>query len=94
MGLINPAYAQSISPQRPVETFGEEVFTDLDAIQAVVLTHRGLLFVPRGSDLKAHDRFLWQERMFRVLDYPAGDMDHPFTGDDFGWVSYTIEAAT
>lgn len=97
MGILNPRFTETISPRRPVEDFGEETFTDLKSIKAVFSTDsqkRGLVFVPRGSDLQANDVFTRKGREFRVLGYPVGDQEHGFTGSDFGWVSYLIGAAT
>lgn len=106
MALINPAATVSITPQRPTEVFGEETFTDLEPIDAVVslnapthgvngrFTQDGTLFVPRGSDVKAADKFTYQGHEFRVVGWPRADQDHPVTGDDFGWVQYVIEGAS
>ena len=52
----------------------------------------GTMFVPRGSDVASNDRFRYKGHDFRVLGWAQHDQDHPFTGDDFGWVSYLIEA--
>lgn len=109
MAVINPAFTQTIHPRRPVESFGDETFTDIAPLQAVISlqapTHKtgtgsqsrfliyGTLFVPRGSDLQSNDVFSYKGFTFRVTGWPRGDQDHPFTGDDFGWVSYMVEAA-
>lgn len=50
----------------------------------------GSLFVPRGSDLKDGDRVTFQGKTFGVVGDAQWDMDHPFTGDDFGYVEYAI----
>jgi len=107
MAVINPAFTQTITPSRPVENFGEEAFTSLPSTPAVVSlsapSHKGgtqsrfviygTVFVPRGYDLKSNDRFTYQNFVFRVTGWPRGDQPQAFTGDDFGWVSFMIEAA-
>lgn len=50
----------------------------------------GVVFVPRGSDLIAGDEVTYQGLTFTVIGNARGDQDQPFTGDDFGWVSYTL----
>lgn len=94
MPVLNPAFAETISPQRPVEDFGDESFTDLPAVPAVITSGNTKMFVPRGSDLQANDRFDYQGRSFRVMGWPLGDRDHAFTGDNFGWVGFAIKADT
>ena len=111
MSVINPAFTVAITLQRPTENFGEETFTDVTSVQAVVSlsppAHKstgggsdpsrffvyGTVFVPRGSDVQSNDRFRYKGHDFRVLGWAQHDQDHPFTGEDFGWVSYLIEAA-
>lgn len=48
------------------------------------------LFVPRGSDVLAGDEVVYNGHAYKVIGYPRGDQDHPFTGDDFGWVVYSL----
>lgn len=50
----------------------------------------GVVFVPRGSDLIAGDEVTYRGATFTVVGNARGDQDHPFTGDDFGWVVYTL----
>jgi hypothetical protein len=52
----------------------------------------GQAFVPRGSDLRSNDTFRYRGHDFRVVGWATKDQQHPFTGEDFGWVSYLIEA--
>lgn len=101
MALLNPASTTPIQLQRPTANFGEETFTPLppdpDAlpvIQAVISLEREKLFVPRGSNIKAADKFVYQGREFRVEGWAIGDQDHPLSGDDFGWMYFAIKAAT
>ncbi|OCB42939.1 hypothetical protein A5722_05135 [Mycobacterium vulneris] len=81
--------------------FGEETFTPLPpapgalpTIGAVISLESEKIFVPRGSDIKANDKFVYQSREYRVLGWPIGDQDHPLTGDDFGWMYFKIGAAS
>lgn len=104
--LINPVSTTTIQPRRPTETFGEETFTALEPIDAVVslnkpvsgqqgrFTQSGTLFVPRGSDLKSADAFTYQGHEFRVVGWPRADQDHPITGDNLGWMQFVIEGAS
>jgi hypothetical protein len=52
----------------------------------------GTIFVPRGSNVQSNDRFRYKGHDFRVLGWAQHDQNHPLTGEDFGWVSYLIEA--
>ena len=52
----------------------------------------GTMFVPRGSDVVSNDMFRYKGHDFRVLGWAQHDQNHPLTGEDFGWVSYLIEA--
>ena len=106
MAVINPAFTTTITPKRPVENFGEETFADIAPIQAVISlsapSHKGgtqsrfliygTVFVPRGSDVVSNDMFRYKGHDFRVLGWAQHDQNHPLTGEDFGWVSYLIEA--
>lgn len=106
MPLLNPAAPATLTPQRPDDDgMGNTDWTDLDPTQAVVVldqaapstdrgakaTHSGKVFVPRGYDLQAGDRITWQTTHFTVYGLAMGDMDHPLTGDDFGWKWYQIK---
>lgn len=50
----------------------------------------GQIFVPRGSDVKAGDEIVLGGHTYVIVGGARGDQDQPFTGDDFGWVSYTL----
>lgn len=103
--LIDPEVTTQITVQRPVEDFGEQVSADLDPIEAVVslsrpdigsghrFTQGGTLFVHRDADVRPGDQFTYQGNVFRVSGWPRQDQDQPFTGDDLGWKSYSIEGA-
>lgn len=56
-----------------------------------LFTQAGELFVPRGSDLRAGDRVTWQGRKYELMGVPQWDQDHPFTGDSFGWMLFTVQ---
>jgi hypothetical protein len=51
------------------------------------------VFVPRGSDIAPGDRLLYNTWAFIVAGRPRGDQLHPFTGDDFGWMSFRCQSA-
>lgn len=105
MGLLNPAYAPLVPFERPTEDAdGNTAWAQLGDTPAVVqlvgpglesssgttYAQSGIVFVPRGSDLKVGDRFTWGGVHYMLSGGPNGDQDHPFTGDDFGWVSFTF----
>lgn len=53
-------------------------------------TQAGSLFAPRGCGLKDGDRFTYQNVTFGIVGNALWDMDHPLSGDDFGYVEYVI----
>lgn len=85
---------------------GNKVFTDLPPVgvvpaldppaRAAWRSHGeryiqdGKVFVPRGTDLIAGDELTFNGATFTVVGNARGDQDHPFTGEDFGWVVYTL----
>lgn len=97
---------ETIVPQRRTEDFGESDWSDIAPIDDAVFTfdtpavditssggrdvQTGSLFVPRGADLKDGDRVPYRGKWFGVVGGVRWDMDHPFTGADFGVVEYTI----
>lgn len=103
--MLTPA-GVTISPQRPTDNFGEPAWTPLAHITNAVValnspaavvsesgkayTQDGSVFVPRGSDLASGDRFTHQGKTYGVVGDAQWDMNHPFTGDDFGYVEYSI----
>jgi hypothetical protein len=48
------------------------------------------LFVPRGSDIRNGDRVTYQGRNWVVIGELLWDMDHPMTGEDFGYVEVPL----
>lgn len=107
MTLINPVFAQSAEFQRPVETsFGEVSYSSLGMNQVVVALNQpsvaggdpgsaqiGMVFTPRGLDRREGDRFVYGGQGYELVGDTRGDFNHPFTGDDFGWVSHAIKRA-
>lgn len=106
MGLLNPAYTPSVPFQRPTEdNLGNTTWADLGDTPAVVAlassgietgvggpvyTQSGTIFIQRGVDRKAGDRFTYQGFSYTLVGVAQGDMVHPFTGDDFGWVAFAF----
>lgn len=104
-GLIQAPFAPEVLFQRPNEDAdGDADYTDLATLPIVIDlsgpgiesgsgrqdAQQGIVFVPRGSALLIGDRFPWGGTTYLLVGGPDGDMIHPFTGADFGWVSYTI----
>ena len=103
--LLGPISGVTITPERPTsDGLGNLSWVDqspitnavfaLDAPSAdddSVYTQTGSLFVPRGSDLANGDRVLFESRAFVVIGTPMWDMDHPMTGEDFGYVEVRIQ---
>lgn len=54
-------------------------------------TQAGIVFTPRGVDRRAGDRFTYNGATYVLIGYARGDQPQPFTGDDFGWISHSIE---
>jgi len=54
----------------------------------------GLINLPRGTDIRVGDQFEWTNgKHYTITGGPRGDMDHIFTGADFGWVEYDFAGA-
>lgn len=103
--LLGPVVGVTITPQRPTfDGLGNPTYAAIGQITNAVFaldapsadddsslyTQSGELFVPRGSDLRNGDHVTYQGRTFGVVGEAQWDMDHPFTGEDFGYVAYTI----
>ena len=106
MGLLNPAYAAPLAFQRATtDKDGNTASVDLPATPAVVAlaapgleagngpryTQTGTVYVPRGTDRMAGDRFTYQGHDYTLVGVARGDLDQPFTGSDFGWVAFTFQ---
>lgn len=51
-----------------------------------------MLFIPRGTDVRAGDHVIYNNWKFIVAGRPRGDQPHPFTGSDFGWMAVSMQA--
>lgn len=49
------------------------------------------LFVRRDCGLKSGDRIPYQGLFYVLSGSPSGDQVHPFTGHDFGWMTFIPE---
>lgn len=56
-------------------------------------TQGGTVFLPRGLDRHNGDRFTFNGVKYYLIGAARGDHDHPFTGDDFGWVALSFEGS-
>lgn len=97
MGL-NVINAPPLPFQRPTEDpDGNVTWTPTSSIAAVVSFnspgHSGRVFVPRGSDVQAGDRFGYQGFSYTVLAVVHGDGRHPISGRDLGWMVFTFQGA-
>ena len=103
--MLAPIFGVTITPSRPAfDSLGNPTPVDLPSITNAVFalngpsadddsslySQGGDLFVPRGSDLRNGDRVTYQGRIFGIVGEAQWDMDHPMTGEDFGYVAYTI----
>lgn len=103
--LGGPIYGVTITPERPTsDGLGNLTFTPLDEIQGAVFdlgapgamgdsvySQAGSVYLPRGCDVRNGDRIPYQGRSFVVIGVPQWDMDHPLTGEDFGYVEVHIQ---
>jgi hypothetical protein len=104
MGIISAPYAPQILFERPTEDAdGNSAWASLGTFAAVVdlsgpslqsgsgtaVAQGGQVAVQRGTNLKAGDRFTWGGVHYTLTSGPNGDMNHPMTGADFGWVIHT-----
>jgi hypothetical protein len=104
MGLIQAPYAPQVAFTRPIEDAdGNKTDAAVGSFPAVIdltgpalqsgsgtsVAQGGQVAVPRGSGLLAGDEFTWAGAKYTLTSGPNGDMDHPMTGDDFGWVIHT-----
>lgn len=105
MSVFGTVFGVDITPSRPTsDGLGNLTFTDLVVIHHAVFalgapsssgdstySQSGSVFVPRGSDLRNGDRIPYGGRLFVAIGPPQWDMDHPFTGEDFGYVEVAIQ---
>lgn len=92
MAILNPAYAPSVPFRRPnTDADGNKAPTALGLTPVVVSEKTKQVFVPRGLDRKSGDQFEFNGGKYTLSGRARGDMLHPFTGDDFGWMAFDIE---
>src|SRR5258707_9953593 len=103
--MLGPIYGMTIIPQwPPSDGLGNLIWVDRDPIANAVFdlgapsssgdslySQSGSLFVPRGSVIRNGDRITYQGRTFVAVGEPLWDMDHPLTGEDFGYVEVHIQ---
>lgn len=103
--MFGPVFGETITPQRPSsDGLGNLTWEPRASIPNAVFaleapssnedstySQGGSLFVPRGSVITNGDRVTYQGRAFVVIGPPQWDMDHPLTGDDFGYVEVKIQ---
>ena len=105
MGL-NVTNAPPLPFQRPTEDLdGNTTSTDLGDVPAVVsfaspgvetgngprYTQSGRVFVPRGRDVQAGDRFGYQGYSYTIMAVVRGDRRHPISGRELGWMGFTFQ---
>lgn len=105
MSPVSVRNAPSRSFQRPTSSpDGNTTWTTLRSVRAVVsldapsteagtgprYTQTGKVFVPRGSDVAAGDRFDYGGYLYTLTAVVRADTRHPISGRDLGWMVYTI----
>jgi hypothetical protein len=105
MGLMQWPYAPDVPFERPTDDAdGNTTWASLGTVKTAVnltgpalqsssgtsVAQAGTVGVPRGSNLKVGDRFTWGADKYTLTSGPNGDMVHPATGDDLGWVTHTF----
>lgn len=103
--VLDPAFAVPVVPERDTGSDGNPNWTPLTETKMVMslnaptlvadskgsrYTQSGTVCVPRGYDLKHGDRLPYDGAKYTVVGRQRGNQDHPFTGDDFGWVQFTV----
>lgn len=104
MPVLDPQFAITAVPQRDNGIDGKVDWANLPETKMVLsldaptpvdgkgarYRQNGTVFIPRGYDLQSGDRLPHRSRFYTVVGEPRGDYDHAFTGEDFGWVQYTV----
>ena len=108
MGVITAAFAPDVTFERKTEDAdGDGTWAAVGTYKAVpdltgpavttgsgtAVAQSGTVFVQRGATLQVGDRFPWAGAYYTLTGGPHADMDHPMTGDDFGWIYYTCVGA-
>ena len=106
MSRLRVDAAPELPFQRPTEDpDGNITWQELGDIPAVVAfaapsteigsgpryTQSGRVFVPRGTDIEAGDRFGYQGYSYTVMAVVHGDRRHPISGRELGWMGITFE---
>ena len=106
MSPLQVTNATPLEFQRPAEDRdGNTEWQSLGTIPAVVsfaspgteigsgprYTQSGRVFVPRGTDLMAGDRFSYQGYSYTIAAVVHGDRRHPLSGREFGWMPFTFQ---
>lgn len=104
--ILDVPYSVDVPLRRPAVKFGDKTWPDnptatvslarsLDAPVRVgdgdATTQTGRIYVERGTDVQDGDKVTLPEGDFLVTGGPQLDKEHEMTGDDFGWVRYSIE---
>lgn len=104
MPVLDPKFALPVTPQRDLGESGNPDWQSLATTRMVMslgapnlvegkgsrYTQSGVVFIPRGYDLKHGDRLPYNGAHYTVVGKPRGDHVHAITGDEFGWVEFTI----
>ena len=92
MSLISADFAPVATFQRPsVDADGNKIPAVLGDNPVVVSDRSREAFMPRGLDRRAGDQFEVNGSKYTLAGRARGDMLHPFTGDDLGWMSFDVE---
>lgn len=92
MGLVQAPYAPKLPFTRPTtDDDGNVVYTSLGDTPVVLDMPSNTVFIPRGLDREAGDRFTYNDFHFMLVGVARGDHVHPFTGDDLGWVAFQFQ---
>lgn len=92
MPVLNPAFAPVVSFRRyGLDADGNKAQTIVADVPVVVSERTRQAFVPRGVPLLAGDQFEFNGGKYTLAGRARGDMAHPFTGDDLGWMSFDVE---
>lgn len=67
-------------------------FEGIETEDITSFTQTGTLFVPRGTGIQVGDRTTYQDRKYLVMGARNWDLDHPLTGDNFGWMTFALQA--
>ncbi|AVJ50228.1 head-tail connector protein [Mycobacterium phage Mendokysei] len=93
MGLLRPDFGLLVTFTRPTEDAdGNRVAQPLGEGRVVLSQRTSQVFVPNTDDRIAGDQFDCNGIRYTLQGFPRGDMPHPFTGADFGWMAFDVDA--